>query len=681
MGRAGHRSADAGLTTPLMAPTSDTAGIVRRAISALSSNPAAAEALAREVLAVRPTDRDAILVLGSALCATGRAIEAKAVLAPLAAEGSDSWVVQFEWGKTLIAVGESRAATVPLERASELNPRLAGAWRLLGDVALAAGDPRGSQAAYDRMLPATIDDPSLAAAAAALADGRAAAAESALREALARNPRSAAAMHLLGEALARQGRPAEALAALEACVRAEPGLRLARTSYALALQRAGRRAEALTQIEDFLRRDPEDNRALMVKAALLAELGDTAAAAEATAKVLERFSDQPNAWLVYGNMLRTLGRASAAVEAWRRAISLDPRCGAAFFALANLKTYAFSDEERGAMRQALADPSVSPEIRADFHFALGQSAEADGDYGAAFAEFSAGAAIERARRPYDPAATGALVDRSKALFTTTFFEERFGWGAADPAPIFIVGLPRSGSTLVDQILASHPAVEGLQELMEVQWMADWTAREAARPYPDSVAGLSRGMVAQLGRDYLERTRPRRRLGRPRFTDKAPWNFVHVGLIRTMLPDAKIIDVRRHPLACCLSAFKQHFASGFDFTYDLDSLGRYYADYVDLMAHFDAVIPGAVHRVIYEELVDNTEAETRRVLDFLGLPFDPACLRFFETSRPIATPSSEQVRRPIFVEGKDQWRAYEAFLKPLRAALGPALDAYPAAPPS
>jgi len=354
---------------------------------------------------------------------------------------------------------------------------------------------------------------------------------------------------------------------------------------------------------------------------------------------------------------------------------------AAWFALANLKTHVFSDAERTAMRDALADPQLSPAGSADFYFALGQAEENAGAYDAAFEQFAAGARIEHARRGYDPSAMPALVECTKSLFTPSYLAQRAGWGAQDPAPIFVVGLPRSGSTLVDQILASHPAIEGLQELMEVQWMADWTARETALPYPDSLIRLPRAVIAQLGRDYLERTRPRRRLGRARFTDKAPWNFVHVGLIRLMLPNARIIDVRRHPLACGLSAFKQHFASGFDFTYDLDALGRYYAAYVDLMAHFDTVAPGAVHRVIYEDLVDDTEGETRRMLAYLELPYDPACLRFFETRRAVATPSSEQVRRPISVDGKDRWRVYEAFLDPLKAALGPVLDAYPAAPAS
>jgi Sulfotransferase family len=242
-----------------------------------------------------------------------------------------------------------------------------------------------------------------------------------------------------------------------------------------------------------------------------------------------------------------------------------------------------------------------------------------------------------------------------------------------------VGLPRSGSTLVEQILASHPAIEATRELPDVQQMADWIARQGPSGYPDALGALPASAIRQLGRDYISRTSGRRHSGRPRFVDKAPWNWMHVGLIRLMLPNAKIIDVRRHPLATCVSAFRQHFAGGFDFAFDLEDLGSYYADYVTLMAHYDAVLPGRVHRLIYEDLVADTEREVRRLLDYLGVPFDPACLRFFETERPVATPSSEQVRQPIFTDAVDHWRHYEPWLGGLKAALGPVLEAYPATP--
>jgi hypothetical protein len=309
---------------------------------------------------------------------------------------------------------------------------------------------------------------------------------------------------------------------------------------------------------------------------------------------------------------------------------------------------------------------------------LGKVEEDDGRFAEAFDHYARGNAIQHGLRAYDPDRVTGFVRRSKALFTSDFFTRRTGWGDDAPDPIFIVGLPRSGSTLVDQILASHPAVEGTRELRDIQVIADWIALQPTA-YPEHLAAIPENLAARLGRDYLDWAAPLRKLGRPRFTDKAPWNFLHIGLIQLILPNARIVDVRRHPLACCFSAFKQHFAQGWDFAYDLTDLGRYYADYVDLMAHFDAVLPGRVHRVIYEALVADAETETRRLLDHLGLPFDPACLRFFENPRAVATPSSEQVRRPIFTDALDHWRGFEPWLEPLKAALGPVLDAYPSAP--
>jgi hypothetical protein len=276
-----------------------------------------------------------------------------------------------------------------------------------------------------------------------------------------------------------------------------------------------------------------------------------------------------------------------------------------------------------------------------------------------------------------------LVQRSKALFTPEFFARRRGLGAPAPDPIFIVGLPRAGSTLVEQILASHSAVEGTMELPDVvsivAQLGGRRKRNEESLYPDVLAGLDHDELRSLGQRYLEQTRIQRRTDAPFFIDKLPNNWAHVGLIHLMLPNAKIIDARRHPMSCCFSGFKQHFARGQSFTYGLDDVGRYYRDYVDLMAHFDRVLPGRVHRVIYERMVDATEAEIRRLLDYCGLPFEDACLRFYETDRAVRTASSEQVRQPIYRAGVDQWRRYDTWLGPLRAALGPVVDAYPDPP--
>lgn len=592
---------------------------------------------------------------------------------------ADAISVDLAEAAKLMAAGRSRAAAPLLERTLAKVPGVGAAWRLLGDIRLVAGDVAAAQAAYDRMLWAVVPEPQLRQPALDLADGQLDAARDALRARLAREPANMAVAHLLGEVLMRGGDLANAEPLLAHVVAAAPGLNLARLAHALALQRVGKPGEALTVLQPLLAREPRHIRGRMLRAALQTELGDYAAAAETTAAVLADIPDQPAGWLVHGHGLRTLGLTDDAVAAWRRALELDPASAEAWWSLANLKAYRFSAAELAAMEALANSEAIGPERRSLVDFARAKAHEDAGRYAAAFAAYARGNAAQHALRAHDPERITAMVRGAKALFTASFFAERAGWGDPTAGPIFIVGLPRSGSTLVEQILASHPAIEATRELADVQQMADWIAARDRAGYPDALAALPLAAIRQLGRDYLLRTRPLRRLGRARFIDKAPWNWLHVGLIRLMLPSAKIVDVRRHPLATCVSSFRQHFASGFDFAFDLADLGRYYADYVELMAHVDAVLPGHAHRVVYEALVSDTEGEVRRLLDYLGLPFDAACLRFFETERPIATPSSEQVRRPISAAAVDEWRNFEPWLDPLKAALGPTLDAYPDAP--
>jgi len=530
-----------------------------------------------------------------------------------AARDKPSWLTHFERAQAELAAGRSRAALPLLEKATALNPRLVQAWGLLGDILTAAGDFVGARQAYDRRLALMVSDPRVTLA-------------------------------------------AETLAA----------------SRVLLTQR--RFIEAVAEFDRLLADDPTDCSALAMKAAALTEIGRYAEAAEITGEIAERFADQPYAWLVHAGGLRALGKTKACMAAYLKSIALEPSCAEAYLSLANLKTYRFTAGQIAAMEALIAGPDLQPEDRAKLGFALGKAQEDAGAYALAFGSYTQANAIERARRAYDPSGTSAYVRTSKALFTADFFAERAGWGDAAPDPIFIVGLPRSGSTLVEQILASHPMIEGTHELPDLTMLA-----AGLQGYPESLAALTRGACGALGGEFLRRTGAYRNLGRPRFIDKTPKNFLHIGLIKLILPNARIVDVRRHPLACGVSIFRQHFGLGFSCAFDLDHIGRYYADYVDLMAHFDDALPGAIHRVIYESLVQDTEGEVRSLLDYLGLPFDPACLRFFENRRAVDTPSSEQVRQPIFTDALGQWRDFEPWLDPLKAALGPILDAYPATP--
>ena len=335
------------------------------------------------------------------------------------------------------------------------------------------------------------------------------------------------------------------------------------------------------------------------------------------------------------------------------------------------------------MQAQLDRSDISEEDRFHLEFALGKALEDVASYADAFKHYASGNALRKMGMAYDAEETTRHLHRSRALFTPEFFATRKDYGAPATDPIFILGLPRSGSTLIEQILASHSAIEGTMELPDIPAIAKRLGArrrsDEASAYPEVLEDLSAGDCYALGEEFLERTRHQRKLGRPFFIDKMPNNFAHVGLIHLILPNARIIDARRHPLGCCFSGFKQHFARGQGFTYDLVDLGRYYSDYVALMAHFDAVLPGRIHRVIYERMVADPETEVRALLDYCGLPFEAACLKFHENERAVRTASSEQVRRPINTDGLDQWRNFEPWLDPLKAALGPVLAAYPDPP--
>ena len=388
--------------------------------------------------------------------------------------------------------------------------------------------------------------------------------------------------------------------------------------------------------------------------------------------LLAHYAAQPRLWLNYGHTLRAVGRRDEAVAAYRRCLTLAPALGDAYWSLANLKVGALDEADEAAMVAAMATPGLSADDRLHLHYALGKALEDRGQPQGAFDNYAAGAALRRIETPYEAAGATALTQRLRAAFTPALFAARAGSGSPSAVPIFIVGLPRSGSTLIEQILASHSAVEGAMELPDLGLIA----RGLGPDYPEALAGLDAAALTALGEHYLATTRVHRRLGRAHVIDKMPNNFQHIGLIQLILPGARITrSPGAHPLATCFSAFKQHFAQGQSFSYDLADLGRYYADYVDLMAHFDAVLPGRVHRVIYEDMVEDTEAQVRRLLDHCGLPFEESCLRFYENGRAVRTVSSEQVRRPIFRGGMEQWRAYEPWLEPLKAALGPALDGW------
>jgi tetratricopeptide (TPR) repeat protein len=664
-------------------PVGTLATALAHAARLLEASPATAEAQAREILKVVPGQPETLLILAKARRRQEDLPGAIEIFQSLAASQPKRAEPQYELGLALAVAGEVGRAVAALRRAVALEPGHTGAWRALGDALTLAGDNDGAADAYARHIKASVNDPQLIEAAAALCDNRLAVAERSLREFLKNHPTDVSAIRMLAETGARLGRLDDSETLLARCIELAPSFTAARHNYAMILHRQSKAKEALEQADILLREDARNPNYRALKAAILVRLGDYDDAILCYEGFLKEHSRQPGSWMSYGHALKTVGRQEDGIAAYRKSIALQPSLGEAWWSLANLKTFRFTAEDVAAMQAQLALPRLGDEDRFHLHFALGKSLEDAGSYAESFQHYELGNKLRRAGAPYDADETSALTRRSMQTFTPGFFTERAGAGCRAADPIFIVGLPRSGSTLVEQILSSHSTIEGTMELPDILAIArrlGGKKRKASKSdYPEIVATLTQDELRQLGEEYIERARVQRKLGRPFFVDKMPNNFQHIGLIHAILPNARIVDARRHPLGCCLSNFKQHFARGQNFSYGLTDLGRYYHDYVRLMAHYDAVLPGKIHRVIYEDMVDDSENQIRRLLSLCGLPFEDSCLRFYETHRAVRTASSEQVRMPIFTEGVDHWRSYESFLDPLKAALGPVLDAYPAAP--
>jgi len=504
----------------------------------------------------------------------------------------------------------------------------------------------------------------------ALNENRLDVAERLLKPHLKEDPFDPAAIRMLAELAARIGRLTDAENLLRRAIEIAPGFAAARSNLAMVLGRTGRPAEALELLDEIFAIDPEDLGIMNLRAATLGKLGDFGEALGLYEELLQKTPNQPRIWLSYGHMLKTVGRQPEGIAAYRRALSLQPNLGEAWWSLANLKTVKLDHSDIASMERALKSPGLSDQDRLHLDFALGKAMHDAGRVDEAFAHYAKANALRLEEEPYEPARLSRTVDLSIERFTPDAFAERPG-GCDARDPIFIVGLPRAGSTLIEQILSSHSLVEGTAELPDIPAMVRKIGSD-----PSAFLKIGEAEREELGREYLKRAGVQRRTDRPFFIDKLPNNWLYVPFIQLILPNANIIDARRHPLGCCFSNFRQHFARGQPFTYDLEHIGRYCSDYVRFMAHIDRVLPGRVHRVIYERMVDDTETEVRRLLEHCGLEFEPAVLEFHKTERAVRTASSEQVRRPIYREAKDEWRAYEAHLGPLKAALGSVLDAYP-----
>lgn len=662
--------------------SADLQRVLARIEPLLESDPERASTQLEDVVQAHPLHPPALHMLAAAHSLRGDLPAAILILTRLARSFPDQAGIHLDLGSALHQVGRDPEAVAALRRAIALDPALPQAWRILGDALMASGEHAAAQRAYLDHVGHSVRDATLLAAADAMVANRIPQAETLLRARLREAPTDVAAIRMLAEVAARLERNEDATHLLERCLELAPDFLEARWNYALVLHRSNRPQDALPEIARVLQRDPAHAACVNLKAAVLCRVGDYEEALALYQKLVRDHPDTVKLWLSYGHALKTANHVEQAVIAYRRCVELEPSFGEAWWSLANLKLFRFEAADIDAMHRQLALKDLGDEDRLHLEFALGKALEDDDDCAASFRHYAQGNAIRRSQLAYDAGETTSRVAYIRQHYGREFFAERAGFGCAAPDPIFVVGLPRAGSTLIEQILASHSRVEGTMELPEIATLTGELRRQAepgaAMPYHRALAALDAGALRALGERYLATTRIQRKTAKPFFVDKMPNNFMHVGLIHLILPNAKVIDARRHPMACGFSIFKQHFARGQDFSYSLDDIGRYYRDYVELMAHFDAVLPGRVYRVHYECMVDDTEAEVRRLLDYCGLSFEPACLRFFDNHRPVRTASSEQVRQPIYRGGLDHWRRYAAWLGPLQAALGPVLQAYPAA---
>jgi tetratricopeptide (TPR) repeat protein len=522
-----------------------------------------------------------------------------------------------------------------------------------------------------------IRNPALIEAAVAINEDRLHDAEPILREHLKQDPLDVAAIRLMAQLAARIGRYKDSETLLRRALELAPNFIVARSNLAGILYRQNRFEEAVTTLNAVLAEDSGHVASRNLKAAALGRVGEYDEAIALYEELLRRFPDHAKLWMSQGHLLKTVGRQDDSIAAYRRALEIEPTLGEVWWSLANLKTVKFEKADLLAMQAALKTPGLSDEDRFHLDFALGKAFDDAREVERAFDHYAVANRLRRKSLDYDPELVTEHVDRIIAQFTTEFLQAHAGLGHTAPDPIFILGMPRAGSTLIEQILSSHSAIEGTMELPDIPAIAMREGKGGgAAGWVDAIAAMPYTRYAELGAQFIERTRIQRKTDKPYFIDKLPNNWLYTGLIHIILPNAKIIDARRHPLDCCFSNFRQHFAKGQAFSYDLADMGRYYADYVRLMAHFDQLLPGRVHRVIHEALVNDPASEVHAMLDYLGLPFEEACLNFHQNARAVRTASSEQVRRPLNRDGMDQWKPYEHWIGPLKAALGDLWIRYP-----
>ncbi len=653
-----------------------------RAMRLLHAGDAVAAAkMCRASLVAAPDNVDLLTLLGVALLDDRQARDAVEPLQQAVALAPRFARARENLGQALMAVGRLDEAVQQLQQAVQLDPQAEAVRMKLAHALALSGRGEEADTIYEQALISAPDLRRLVEAGEHLREGRLPECEQVCRELLAENADNVNALRLLAKAAGDRGRWGLAERLLTRVLILAPGFDDARIDLARVYKQQDRVAEAVLCTTEVIARSSRNPYAWYMHASMLAIARRYDEALAAYRRAIELRAHHPAAWVGMGHLLKTLGRQEEGIAAYRKAIEQRPDFGEVYWSLANLKTFRFSAAEVADMEQRVENEALDEDARVHFLFTLGKAFEDQGEFERSFACYERACAIQRPRISYDPVESEVIHDRIREVFTPAFITRHAGQGCADPAPIFIVGLPRSGSTLIEQILASHSQVEGTAELPDVgRVIGSLATRYPGESYPEAVRHLEAGEWREMGESYLERTLIQRS-GLPYFTDKMPNNFPSIGMIHLMLPQAKIIDARRHPLDSCFGSFKQHFAHGQTWSYDLVEIGEFYREYRRMMRHWRQVLPpGRVLEVRYENVVRDQEAETRRLLAFCGLPWEDACLRFYETERPVRTASSEQVRQPIYDSSVNHWRNFRTQLAPLIEVLGDELTRWNSAGP-
>ena len=632
-----------------------------------------AVAMLSQALCDAPADIDLLTLLGAAHNACGEHTAAIEVLSRALARAPRFARAREERALALLKLRRPEEAVSELQECLAIAPGNASARRRLAQTLIGLGRGEDADAVLAGGFAQRPGGELLLQAAEHQRAGRLRESEPLLRRVLEREPDEIDALRMLARVAEEAERLGEAERLLRRVIALAPTHDEAELALARVLKQREKMPEALAHCAATVSRSPRNALARYLHASFLAHAGHHEEALAEYEACLAIRPDNAAAWVGLGHLRKTLGHQAEGIAAYREALKLHPDYGEVWWSLANLKTFRFSAEDVAEMERRLSAPGLDEDARVQFLFALAKAREDAGEHARAFETYAEANARQRMRVSHDPVASELMNERIRASFTPALFARHAVTPhSGEPVPIFIVGLPRSGSTLLEQILASHPLVEGTAELPDIGRICSEISRRYPGPrYPDAIAQMDAVEFRELGNMYLERTR-RMRSGKPFFTDKMPNNFASVGLIRLILPQACIVDARRHPLDSCLGCFKQHFALGQSFTYDLDDLADFYLGYRSLMQHWHEVLPGQVLDFRLEELIRDQEAQTRRLLDHCGLPWDDACLDFHRTARAVRTASSEQVRQPLYDSSVDYWRRFREQLSPLLDALGPSI---------